>query len=78
MNLASKSEEIKKKALQLPVQERASLVVSLIRSLDDEEDPEAESKWMKEVERRNREYEEGKVRGIPADEVFKRIRSKLG
>jgi putative addiction module component (TIGR02574 family) len=76
--LASKSKEIEKEALRLPIHERASLVVNLIRSLDEEEDPEAEEKWMEEVERRFREYKEGKVQGIPADEVFRRIRSKLG
>ncbi|MBN2153784.1 MAG: addiction module protein [Candidatus Lokiarchaeota archaeon] len=76
--MASKSEEIKKEALQLPVHERASLAVSLIRSLDEEGDPDTEAKWMEEAERRYREYQEGKARGIPADEVFQRIKSKLG
>jgi putative addiction module component (TIGR02574 family) len=75
--LASKSDKIQKEALQLPIHERANLVVNLIRSLDEEEDPEAETKWMEEVERRFREYESGRVHGIPADEVFRRIRSKL-
>ncbi len=78
MKLASKSAEIEEEALQLPIHERASLAVSLIRSLDEEEDTEAEAKWMEEVERRFREYEAGKVHGIPADEVFRRMRSKLG
>ncbi len=28
--------------------------------------------WLEEAERRLKEFREGKVRGIPADEVFRR------
>jgi putative addiction module component (TIGR02574 family) len=75
--MASKIEEIKKKALHLSVQERASLAVDLIRSLDEKMDPDAEEAWKEEVERRVRDYREGKVQGIPAEEVFRKLRSRL-
>ncbi len=70
-------EEIKKKALHLSEQERASLAVDLIRSLDDGCDPGADEAWREEVERRVRAYREGKAQGIPAEDVFRKHRSKL-
>lgn len=40
-----------------------------LRSLD-RPDPEIDRIWLEEAERRLRAYREGKVDGIPAEEVF--------
>lgn len=65
--------EIEEEANQLPSRDRAQLAESLIKSLDEEEDPEAEKIWIKEAEQRYREYKEGKVKAKPADLVFKTL-----
>ncbi len=36
-----------------------------------------EEAWRKEISRRVQEYEEGKVKGIPAEEVFREARKRL-
>lgn len=72
-----KVKEIKEEAFRLSSRERAQLAEHLIHSLDDKEDPEAEKLWIKEAERRYRAYKEGKVKGKPADLVFKETRLKL-
>lgn len=69
--------EIEEEANQLPSRDRAQLAEFLIKSLDEEEDPEAEKTWIKEAEQRYREYKEGNVKARPADLVFKDARSKL-
>ena len=75
--MPSKIQKIEKEVLLLPPQERAILAEHIIRSLDDEEDPEAEQLWIAEAERRYKEYKEGKVKGRAASLVFKEARSKL-
>ena len=72
-----KVKEIEEEAFRLPFHDRAQLAEYLIRSLDKEEDPEAERLWLEEAERRYQEYKEGKVKTKPAELVFKEARSKL-
>jgi putative addiction module component (TIGR02574 family) len=75
--MPSRIEEIKEEILKLPSNERAQLAEHLIRSLDKEEDPEAERLWIEEAERRYQEYKQGKVKAKPVDAVFKEARLKL-
>lgn len=72
-----KVKELEEEALQLPSHDRAQLAEYLIKSLDEEADPEAEKLWLEEAERRYQEYKQGKVKTKPADLVFKEARSKL-
>lgn len=65
--------EILKQALRLPPEARAALAGSLIDSLDEPLDPDAESAWEAEVASRVREIEEGKVTLIPWAEARARI-----
>ncbi len=66
-------------ALRLPPKKRADLASRLIRSLDEEEEElsreEWERLWADEAERRLEELRQGKVKEIPAEEVFARARS---
>ena len=41
-------------------------------------DPDVERAWAAEVERRRRDYEEGRARGISAKDVFAATRKRLG
>ncbi len=72
-----KVKEIEEEALRLSSHERALLVEHLIGSLEPDDDPDAERAWIEEAERRYREYKAGKVKTIPAEQVFKSARTKL-
>jgi putative addiction module component (TIGR02574 family) len=75
------TDEIEAAALKLERGERAKLASRLIRSLDAEEanlSPEEwERIWAEEVDRRLEELRQGKVKGIPGEEVFARARAFL-
>jgi putative addiction module component (TIGR02574 family) len=70
--------DLKKKAAQLSDRERAELALSLIESLDGPADPDVEEAWRVEIERRMAEIDRGEVKLIPGDEVFARLRRRLG
>lgn len=70
--------ELKEKASQLSETERAELALSLIESLDGPADPDVEEAWRIEIERRIGQIERGEVKLIPGDEVFARLRRRLG
>jgi putative addiction module component (TIGR02574 family) len=72
-----KVNEIEEEALRLPSHDRAQLVEYLIKSLDEEEDPEAEKLWIEEAEHRYRKYKEGKIKAKKAETVFREARLKL-
>jgi putative addiction module component (TIGR02574 family) len=68
-------QEIEAEILKLPSQERARLAEVLIASLDEED--EIARAWGEEAEHRYEELRSGAVEGIPAEEVFARVRSRL-
>ncbi len=70
--------ELKQKAAQLSESERAELALALIESLDGEVDTGVDEAWRVEIERRIAEIDRGEVELIPGDEVFARLRRKLG
>jgi putative addiction module component (TIGR02574 family) len=57
---------------------RTELALSLIESLDGPADPDVEEAWRLEIERRMGEIDRGEVQLIPGDEVFARLRRRLG
>jgi len=71
-------DELKQKATQLSESERAELALSLIESLDGEADAGIDEAWQAEIDRRVAEIDRGDVQLIPGDEVFARLRRKLG
>ena len=64
------SKEILKEALKLKPDERFMLVEGLIKSLD-EPDSSIDEIWAEEAVKRLNAYREGKLEGIPMEEVFK-------
>ncbi|MBI3041294.1 MAG: addiction module protein [Betaproteobacteria bacterium] len=70
--------ELKEKAARLSDAERAELALSLIESLDGPPDIDVEEAWRIEIERRVGQVERGEVKLIPGDEVFARVRRRLG
>ncbi len=63
-------------ALHLPAQDRAQLAHLLIVSIDDEDEADVSAAWDAELEKRVQEIREGKVKGVPAEEVFARLDAK--
>ena len=70
--------ELKQEATQLSENERAELALALIESLDGKFDAGVDEAWRVEIERRIAEIERGDVKLVPGDEVFARLRRKLG
>jgi putative addiction module component (TIGR02574 family) len=70
--------ELKEKASRLSEVERAELALSLIESLDGPPDEGADAAWRVEIERRIGQIERGEVELIPGEEVFARLRRRLG
>jgi len=61
--------EILEQALRLRPEERSMIVEGLLRSLD-APDPRIDKIWAEEAERRLKAYRDGKIGGIPIEEVF--------
>ncbi|MCE5327607.1 MAG: addiction module protein [Planctomycetaceae bacterium] len=70
------AQEIKERALHLPPIERAALIEALLSSFDRPGGDEIDAAWAEEAERRIDEMDSGQVKGIPAEEVFRKIDQK--
>ena len=66
------TKEIIEEAESLPVEERALIIDSLLRSLNAPDDA-VDREWAAVAQRRLRELRSGEARAIPGDEVFERI-----
>ena len=63
-------------AVSLPVEERTLVVDSLLRTLNPP-DPEIDKKWAAVAERRLEELRSGRVKPVPGEEVFAKIRQQF-
>ncbi len=63
------TKKIIEEALSLPVEERALIADSLLRSLN-MPDTGIDEKWKEVAKRRLQELRSGKVKAVPGDEVF--------
>ncbi len=73
--MTQKAEHILKEALELSSSERASLVNSLISSLDTP-DKMIDTIWKNEIEDRIAAYKTGKMETISVEEVLRKYRMK--
>ena len=71
-----KPKELIAEAVSLPVEERAIVVDSILRSLNSPED-DIDRQWIAEAERRLDEVRTGRVKAIPGDQVFAQIRKRF-
>lgn len=69
--------ELLKKALSLPVEERADLAGSLIESLEDADDDSVAAAWDEEIARRMTEIDSGKVQPVSLEEARRRLSSAV-
>jgi len=68
--------EIIQEAASLPVEERAIIVDSLLRSLNTP-DSDIEKEWVAVAHRRLDDLRSGRVKGIPGEEVFASLRERF-
>lgn len=68
--------EIESEAMALPVNERAALARDLIESLDIDDDLEISDEWLAEVDRRCADFDNGKIKSRPAEDVILELRKK--
>jgi len=66
-----------KKALTLPVAERAELAGSLIESLDGTEDESVAEAWDQEIARRMAELDSGKVKLISLEQARRKLSAAI-
>ena len=71
-----KTKDLIAEAISLPVEERAIIVDSLLRSLNTPES-EIDEKWVAVAKRRLGELRSGQVEAVPGNEVFKKIWDRL-
>ncbi len=71
-------EELESEALKLSLDDRIRLAEMLWVSADPTSEAEIERLWLVEAERRLAELREGRVQGLPAEEVFAKVRARLG
>lgn len=75
--MSSELNTVLQAALSLSDDDRARLADSLLDSLDGIEDAGAQAAWAAEVERRSREYDEGRVTPIPWADVRDAVRKQF-
>ena len=70
------TKELIDEAVSLPVEERALVIDSLLRSLNQPESV-IDSKWVAVAQRRLTEMRSGTVKLVPGEEVFEKIWRRL-
>lgn len=68
--------EIIQEAVSLPVEERAIVVDSLLRTLNPPS-VEIDAEWVKVAKQRLAELRSGRVKPVPGNEVFAKIRERF-
>ena len=69
--------ELLQKALALPEADRAALAGSLLESLDQVVDADAEAAWQNEISRRISDLDSGRAKTVPWEELRNRLTARL-
>ena len=69
--------EIVREAASLPVEERAIVVDSILRTLN-APDPDVDRMWAEVAKRRLDELRSGRVKAIAGEQVFAKVRERFG
>ena len=75
--MSQEASDLLKKALNLPVAERAELAGSLIESLDETDDESVQAAWDIEMVRRMEDLNSGKVKPVSLEEARRRFSSAI-
>ncbi len=71
-----KTKDLIAEAVSLPVEERALIIDSLLRSLNAPES-EIDAKWTAVAKKRLQQLRSGEIAAVSADEVFKKIEARF-
>ena len=71
------AEKIFEQALDLPIDDRLSLIDKLINSTNLPTQEDIDQAWSKEVELRCQELEDGKAKLISGEKVFEKIKKRF-
>ncbi len=74
--MALSAENIYEQALNLPIDDRITLIDKLLNSTNFSTDKNIDQIWSQEVENRSQEIDTGKSELIPGEKVFERIGKK--
>ena len=69
--------DIEKEIRALSRSDQELLIRTLLEELDGPPDSSVDQAWLEEVQRRSAELDDGSVKPIPADEVFRSVRAAL-
>ena len=69
--------EIFDAAFQMPYESRKELTERLLETLEEKDQAAIEKAWMKEAEKRLADYRAGKIKGVPAEEVFESLKTRM-
>ena len=75
--MRTKARHVLREALSLPPRARADIAGTLLRSLDESDDPNVEAAWIIELEQRLKDVDSGKVKLMPWETVRRRLRATL-
>jgi putative addiction module component (TIGR02574 family) len=75
--MARDAAQILHEAMELPAEARAALADSLLSSLEEEIDADAEQLWRQEIELRLASLNDGSVQLLPWSEVQARLSSRV-
>ena len=75
--MTQEADELLKKALTLPAEDRAAMAGSLLESLEEPVDPSAEEAWNEEIARRIADLDSGKAKTVPWEEIRRRTLAKF-
>lgn len=76
-HMTLRAQKVLREALSLPPRARADIAGTLLRSLDQGDDPGVERAWEAEVERRIHDVDSGRVKLVPWTQVRRRLRVAL-
>ncbi len=75
--MATALAELEEKVRSLSQTDKAALIRVLIGELDGPPEPGVEQAWIAEAKRRHQELLDGRVKGVPGEQVFENIRALL-
>lgn len=76
LDMDARSQQLLDGALSLPESDRAEIAASLIHSLDQQQDPDADVAWAEEIKRRIASIDGGEVKLVPWDDVMQEMRDR--
>lgn len=72
--MAATLDDISSQIFVLPAEQRMRLALALMESVETDRPVPAGEAWSAEISRRVADYDAGRVKGVPAADVFRKLR----